>query len=74
MRTLAMQVIGWLGCACMVSNSFLSFWEHRQALAIVGLALLTIQAWHLKARNLIILNILSIIGYLCALFAFCEVC
>jgi hypothetical protein len=37
-------------------------------LAIVGLALLTVQAYHMRAVNLIALNVIGIMGYSYALY------
>jgi hypothetical protein len=48
-------VVGWLGALCMVAASFY--------LAILGLSLLTGQAYTQKNYNLIFLNIASIIGF-----------
>ena len=56
-------IVGWLGALCMVAASFampnlLGFY-----LAILGLSLLTGQAYVQKNYNLIFLNIASIIGF-----------
>ena len=56
-------LIGWLGALCMVAASFampnlLGFY-----LAVLGLSLLTGQAYEQKNYNLIFLNIASIIGF-----------
>jgi len=56
-------LVGWLGALCMVAASFampnlLGFY-----LAILGLSLLTGQAYDQKNYNLIFLNIASIIGF-----------
>lgn len=37
-------------------------------LAIVGLALLTVQAYNMRAINLIVLNVIGIMGYSYALY------
>ena len=55
--------VGWIGALCMVAASFampnlLGFY-----LAILGLSLLTGQAYDQKNYNLIFLNIASIIGF-----------
>jgi len=55
--------VGWLGALCMVAASFampnlLGFY-----LAVLGLSLLTGQAYDQKNYNLIFLNIASIIGF-----------
>ena len=56
-------LVGWLGALCMVAASFampnlLGFY-----LAVLGLSLLTGQAYEQKNWNLIFLNIASIIGF-----------
>tara|TARA_E500000331_G_scaffold5326_1_gene5189 strand:+ start:281 stop:484 length:204 start_codon:yes stop_codon:yes gene_type:complete len=56
-------IVGWLGALCMVAASFampnlLGFY-----LAVLGLSLLTGQAYDQKNYNLIFLNIASIIGF-----------
>ena len=56
-------IVGWLGALCMVAAYFampnlLGFY-----LAILGLSLLTGQAYDQKNYNLIFLNIASIIGF-----------
>lgn len=56
-------LVGWLGALCMVAASFampnlLGFY-----LAVLGLSLLTGQAYDQKNYNLIFLNIASIIGF-----------
>ena len=55
--------VGWIGALCMVAASFampnlLGFY-----LAILGLSLLTGQAYDQKNYNLIFLNVASIIGF-----------
>ena len=56
-------LVGWVGALCMVAASFampnlLGFY-----LAVLGLSLLTGQAYDQKNYNLIFLNIASIIGF-----------
>ena len=56
-------LVGWIGALCMVAASFampnlLGFY-----LAVLGLSLLTGQAYDQKNWNLIFLNIASIIGF-----------
>jgi hypothetical protein len=59
--------LGWIGAAMMVIAAFIS---EQQAgavdplLSIIGLILLSIQAHEKKMNNLLLLNSLSIIGYL----------
>lgn len=50
---------GWVGSACMVFFSFTFF----TPFAIVGLMLLTVQASQAKLNNLVVLNIISIVGF-----------
>lgn len=62
---ITMKTIGNIGSALMIVASFnmgngiLGF-----LLAIAGLLILTIQAIDLKANNLIILNLVSVVGFL----------
>ena len=59
---------GWLGCGAMMFAPFLiNFW-YGKMLAILGLALLTVQAVHNKMLNLVLLNVVGIIGYFWSLF------
>ena len=56
-------LVGWIGALCMVAASFampnlLGFY-----LAVLGLSLLTGQAYEQKNYNLIFLNVASIIGF-----------
>ena len=60
-------LLGWLGCGAMMVAPFLiNFW-YGKLLAVIGLALLTVQAVHNKMLNLILLNVVGIIGYLWSL-------
>ena len=52
----------------MVAASFQMGHDTGKFLAIVGLFLLTIQAGGLRQHNLVTLNILSIIGFIYALY------
>ena len=52
-------LIGWTGAVAMVAFSF-TLWI---PLAIIGLALLTIQATATKTWNLVALNVVSLIGF-----------
>jgi hypothetical protein len=56
------NTLGWIGAALMVSASFLMTIALGMALAIGGLFCLTVQAYHNKQNNLILLNLCSIIG------------
>lgn len=55
--------VGWAGAICMVAAS----WTMPQTigffLAILGLVLLSIQAWSQKNYNLLFVNFASIIGF-----------
>ena len=62
------SLIGWIGAAIMVVASFNMASPSGLIMAIVGLALLTIQAAHNRTTNLVILNISSIIGFTYALY------
>jgi len=62
------SLIGWVGAAIMVVASFNMASTSGLIMAIVGLALLTIQAAHNRTINLVILNISSIIGFTYALY------
>ena len=56
-------LVGWAGALCMVAASFLMPSMLGFYLAILGLSLLTGQAYEQKNYNLIFLNIASIIGF-----------
>ena len=62
------NTIGWVGAAIMVVASFNMASPSGLIMAIIGLALLTIQAAHNRTMNLVILNISSIIGFTYALY------
>jgi len=57
------EVIGWVGAAIMVAASFSMARPLGLKMAIVGLSLLTIQAYSSDTYNLIVLNLSSIIGF-----------
>jgi hypothetical protein len=57
------EVIGWVGAAIMVAASFNMARPLGLKMAIVGLSLLTIQAYSSDTYNLIVLNLSSIIGF-----------
>ena len=52
-------LFGWIGAVAMVVFSF-TLWI---PLAIIGLALLTIQATATKTWNLVALNVVSLVGF-----------
>ena len=57
------EVIGWVGAAVMVAASFNMARPLGLKMALVGLSLLTVQAYDNETYNLIILNLSSIIGF-----------
>ena len=60
---IVIEVIGWIGAAVMVAASFNMARPLGLKMAIVGLSLLTIQAYSSDTYNLIVLNLSSIIGF-----------
>ena len=67
-RQALIEWLAWIGTICMGLAPFIIDYNAGKFLAIVGLALLTIQATSGKLYNLIILNSLGIIGYFYALY------
>lgn len=57
----------WAGAACMMLAPFIIDTDAGKIVAIVGLALLTLQAIANKCYNLVLLNIVGIGGYIYAL-------
>ena len=57
------EIIGWIGAATMVVASFKMGQPLGLKMAIVGLSLLTIQAYSNETYNLLTLNLCSIIGF-----------
>ena len=53
----------WIGTALMGAAPFLSDSPTGKIMAILGLALLCLQAYDKKCYNLIILNLIGIFGY-----------
>jgi len=53
----------WVGTALMGAAPFLIDSPTGKAMAILGLALLCLQAYDKKCYNLIILNLIGIFGY-----------
>ena len=53
------ELIGWTGSAFMVAFAFTLFLP----VALIGLLLLTFQAWKTETYNLVALNIISFIGF-----------
>ena len=57
------ELIGWIGAVTMVGASFKMSEPLGLKMAIVGLALLSIQAYDTATYNLLALNICSIRGF-----------
>ena len=57
------ELIGWIGAVTMVGASFKMSEPLGLKMAIVGLSLLSIQAYDTSTYNLLVLNICSIIGF-----------
>jgi hypothetical protein len=57
------ELIGWIGAVTMVGASFKMSEPLGLKMAIVGLSLLSIQAYDTATYNLLTLNICSIIGF-----------
>ncbi len=57
------ELIGWIGAVTMVGASFKMSEPLGLKMAIVGLSLLSIQAYDTATYNLLVLNICSIIGF-----------
>jgi len=64
----ARLLIDWLGAAALCCAPFIIDTTEGKALAIVGLALLTLQALRVSCYNLVFLNIIGIGGYLYAIY------
>lgn len=60
--------IGWVGALCMAGAPFIIDTDAGKILAIVGLALLSVQAVDSKLWNLLLLNLAGIGGYFYALY------
>lgn len=63
------RLTGWIGAAAMSAAPFYIDTPAGKATAIIGLALLTVQAARLKAWNLVLLNFAGIAGYTFSLIA-----
>lgn len=57
------SALAWVGTALMGAAPFLIDTVEGKLMAIAGLALLCLQAYDKKCYNLIILNLIGIIGY-----------
>ena len=60
---------GWFGAALMCAAPFIIDTDEGKILSILGLLMLTIQAWPQRLWNLVGLNLVGIIGYCYALFS-----
>jgi len=60
--------IGWIGALAMAGAPFIIDTDAGKILAIVGLALLSVQAVDSKLYNLLLLNLAGIGGYTYALY------
>ena len=60
-------IFNWLGAAALAAAPFLINLIIGKLLAIIGLILLTVQAVKLQAYNLVMLNLIGVIGYLYSL-------
>lgn len=60
---MSLVILNWIGAAALCAAPFFITTVEGQALAILGLALLTRQAVANKTWNLVALNIIGIIGY-----------
>ena len=58
------RLIAWFGAALLCAAPFLIDTTFGKSIACIGLACLTYQAYGLKAYNLIIINIVGILGYM----------
>lgn len=61
-------LLGWAGALCMAGAPFIIDTDAGKILAIVGLALLSVQAVDSKLYNLLLLNLAGIGGYTYALY------
>ena len=57
------SALAWIGTALMGAAPFLIDTPEGKIMAILGLTLLCLQAYDKKCYNLIILNLIGIIGY-----------
>ena len=57
------SALSWIGTALVGAAPFLIDSVEGKIMAILGLALLCLQAYDKKCYNLIILNLIGIIGY-----------
>jgi hypothetical protein len=57
------KLVGWIGATVITVAPFLMGLDIGKQLAILGLTLISVQAFHLKAYNIVIANVIGAIGY-----------
>ena len=67
-RKILVDRLGWMGAFCMASAPFVIDTFEGKQMAILGLALLMLQAIDSKLWNLVVLNSFGIIGYFYAIY------
>ena len=60
--------LGWMGAFCLASAPFVIDTFEGQLMAILGLAVLMLQAIDSKLWNLVLLNSFGIVGYFYAIY------
>ena len=60
--------LGWMGAFCLASAPFVIDTFEEKVMAILGLALLMLQAIDSKLWNLVLLNSFGIVGYFYAIY------
>ena len=61
------KLLNWIGAIALAIAPFIIGTGIGKLLACFGLALLSIQAYSLKAYNIVLVNLLGIVGYMYAL-------
>lgn len=62
------KILGWIGSMALCVSPFIIDTVEGKILAIVGLALLTVQASQARLWNFVLLNLTGIGGYFYALY------
>lgn len=62
------KILGWIGSMALCVSPFIIDTVEGKVLAIVGLALLTVQASQARLWNFVLLNLTGIGGYFYALY------
>ena len=65
---LANKLADWTGAAALIVAPFFINYNSGKVLAIIGLLLLSVQAYRLKANNLLMLNFVGVLGYLWSIY------